>query len=492
MVCDILCDMSARALRGLIGQGDVSPVEVLSACVERIQLLNPKLNAFTTTCFDRAFYEAKEAEKVVVRGEPLGALHGLPIGIKDLNETAGVCTTYGSRLYKDHVPEFDDQPVRAIRASGGIIVGKTNTPEFGSGAVTDNLLWGPTGNPFDPNLTCGGSSGGSAVAVATGMVPLASGNDFGASLRNPAGFCGVVGHRPTLGTVPYESRMAAVVMTVQGPMARSVDDANLLLRGMISDTMTDLYSPGPTGESDIDLDRLELSDLKIAVSDDLGVAPVDPDIRDVFRERVLAIESWFSACDWTHPELPDVHDAYEIYRCLHFYGKRRDLEERRGGFLAVRDQLHPNVVDNFERAGKLTPEEIIWCLERQSLYFRNLARFLDNYDILLCPVCAVSPFSIEQMFPSIVDGMRMQFYTSWTAITYALSMTLHPIVVIPCGTDRQGLPFGVQVVGKYRRDERLISIARELETAFSQENSLSRPVPDLSQLISANDIHLPS
>ncbi|MCH6586773.1 MAG: amidase, partial [Proteobacteria bacterium] len=281
-----LCDLGAVALRRMIGAKEISPVELLDACIARTEAVDPAVNAMVTRDFERARETAKAAEQAVVAGDALGALHGLPIGIKDLNATEGLRTTQGSLLYEHNVPAADERVVAAVRAAGAVVFGKTNTPEFGAGANTRNRVFGATGNPFDPTLTPAGSSGGSAVALATGMVPLATGSDFGGSLRTPAGFCGVVGFRPTPGTVPNETRAVGLTpLSVQGPMGRSVADAALLLSAQVDDDRRDPFARPVDPALQRAPGTVDLSRLRVAVSEDLGCAPVDDGIRAVFRSR---------------------------------------------------------------------------------------------------------------------------------------------------------------------------------------------------------------
>src|SRR5215472_733238 len=283
-----LCDLGAVELRQLIGRKAISPVELLESCLRRIEAVNPALNAITATVIDRAKAEAKAAEKAVLAGDALGPLHGLPIGIKDLNETGGLKTTWGSPIYKDYVPEKDERMVAAVRRAGAIVVGKTNVPEFGAGANTNNPVYGPTGNPFDPARICGGSSGGSAVALATSMLPTCTGSDTGGSLRIPAAFCGIVGFRPTPGLVASERRpLGWTPLSVQGPMGRSVADTLLLLQAQVSDDARDPLA-APVDAQEFSAPRLvDLSTLRVAVTEDFGgVLPLDPRIRATFRERV--------------------------------------------------------------------------------------------------------------------------------------------------------------------------------------------------------------
>ena len=238
-----LCDLTATEARRLIGTKEISPVDLVESCIARIEAVDGAVNCMVTRAYDRAREEAKVAEQMVMDGDDLGLLHGLPMGIKDLEATEGIRTTWGSLPTKDTVPEADQGSVAAVRAEGAILLGKTNTPEFGAGANTKNRVFGATGNPFNPELTCAGSSGGSAVALATGMVPIASGSDYGGSLRTPAGFCGVVGFRPSPGTVPAEGKAAALMpWSVLGPMARTVADTALLLQAQMDDDRRDPFS----------------------------------------------------------------------------------------------------------------------------------------------------------------------------------------------------------------------------------------------------------
>ena len=263
-----LCDLTAVELRRLIGIKQVSPGELLASCRARIEQVNPPINAFVATCWERAETEAQAAERAVMDGEPLGLLHGLPIGVKDLVLTEGLRTTWGSPLFADFVPEADERQVTAVRAAGAIVVGKTNTPEFGAGANTVNPVYGATGNPFDPDKTCAGSSGGSAVALATGMVPLATGSDTGGSLRNPAAYCGIVGFRPSPGAVPSELRLLGwSPLPVQGPMGRNVADSRCCsMRWARSMCAIPCHPPHPADRRM--LEPVDLCSLRVAISED--------------------------------------------------------------------------------------------------------------------------------------------------------------------------------------------------------------------------------
>jgi Asp-tRNA(Asn)/Glu-tRNA(Gln) amidotransferase A subunit family amidase len=286
-----LCDLEAVELRRLIGAGEVSPVDLVESCIARIEAADPAVNAITAKAYDRARAEARAAEAAVQRGDALGPLHGLPIGVKDLSDTEGLLTAYGSPLFADNVPAADERVVAVLRQAGAIVLAKTNTPEFGAGANTRNEVFGPTLNPFDHKLTCAGSSGGSAVALACGMVPLATGSDLAGSLRTPAAYCGIVGFRPTPGLIPTETRGHGwSPLSVDGPMARTVTDAALMLSAMVGHDPRDPLSLGVEGEPFRVLSQVDLGGLTVAFTEDLGFAPVDSRVRRSFRAARQALE----------------------------------------------------------------------------------------------------------------------------------------------------------------------------------------------------------
>src|SRR5687768_8068649 len=314
-----LTDKSACELRALVGSKVVSPVQLFEACVQRINAVDPAVNAIVALDLDRARKAATEAEAAVMRGEPLGVLHGLPVGVKDLTPTAGLRTTFGSLFYKDNVPADDDLTVSRIRAAGGIVIGKTNTPEFGAGANTVNRVYGATVNPFDPNLSCAGSSGGSAVALATGMVPLATGSDMGGSLRTPASFCGVVGHRPSPGAVPSSTRRYGwTPLSVDGPMGRTVGDAALLIAALVGPSNLDPLSQDLRAAPFLHLGPVDISALRVAFSADLGGMAVAGQIKQRFRACAERLAPLFRRADWRDPDLGDVHRIFEALRAVGF------------------------------------------------------------------------------------------------------------------------------------------------------------------------------
>ena len=472
-----LCELDAVELRRLIGLKKISPVELLESCLARIESVNPTVNAVVAMCLDRAREEARMAEDEVMQGDELGPLHGLPIGIKDLNVTEGLRTTFGSLLYENNVPETDERVVAAVRGAGAIVLGKTNTPEFGAGANTRNRVYGATGNPFDPTLTCAGSSGGSAAALATDMVPLASGSDFGGSLRTPAGFCGVVGFRPSPGTVPSETRPIGLTpVSVQGPMARTVADAALLLSAMTDDDPRDPYARPLDPGLLMPLETVDLSSLRVGYSEDLGCAPVDNAIRAVFRERMATMSSLFGLAEPCDPDLGPAHDVFEIIRGVNFIAAHKDRVANH------RDKLGPKVIDNVDRALEYSAADVAWAnVEQTKLYRRFLALF-DDIDVLVCPACSVSPFPHSEWHVDEINGEKMDTYMRWLAITYGITLTTHPVAVIPCGLDSKGMPFGIQIVGPMLADRLVLEVAHSIERAIAGDGDLARPLPDLAVL----------
>jgi amidase len=472
-----LCDLGAVELRRRIGAKEISPVELLASCLRRIEAVNPALNAVTAMCVDRAKSEAKAAEAAVMRGETLGLLHGLPIGIKDLNETAGLRTTWGSPLYADYVPEKDERMVAAVRKAGAIVVGKTNVPEFGAGANTNNPVYGPTGNPFDPKRICGGSSGGSAVALATSMLPLCTGSDTGGSLRIPAAFCGIVGYRPSVGLVASERRaLGWTPITTQGPMGRNVADTMLLLQAQVSDDSRDPLAYAADPDAFATPNPVDLGSLRVAVSDDLGFIPLDPGIRATFRERVDLVKSAFKSCEWRNPEMADADEAFAILRAMNFLAAHRERYEKH------RDKLGPNIIANVEQGLTMSLADAARGHVLTTKIYRAFQEFFRDIDLLICPTVPVPPFPLEQRYMKVIDGKELPTYFAWLAPTYALSLTGHPSLSMPCGLEPTGTPFALQLCGPARSDKFLLDAAHALERHLERDARTARPLPDLAKL----------
>lgn len=473
------CDLTATEARRLIGLKQLSPKELLSSCIARIADVNPSLNAIVAMDEEAARREAEVAEEAVMAGEPLGLLHGLPLGIKDLQATGGLKTTYGSLIYKDNVPADDDPGVAALRTEGGVILAKTNTPEFGAGANTTNRVYGATGNPFGPTKTCGGSSGGSAVALATGMLPLATGSDYGGSLRTPASFCGVVGFRPSPGLIPDAGRVLALnPFSVNGPMGRTVGDVHLLLRAQLDWNNGDPFSTVDGFQSDVSeiLTDADLASLNVAISSDLGTAPIDREIRDLFQQRVSTFAGVFGAIEERDPDFSNVHEIFEVIRGLNFIAAHRERLENH------RDLLGPNVIDNTERGLKYSAADVAWAHVEQTKLYRRLLGFFEQYDVLIAPAASVSPFPHEQLSVTSINGEDMPTYMRWLAITYAPTMGLCCAAVLPCGVDRYGLPFGIQIIGSKGADADVLAIASALEKVLASHADTMRPLPAIEAL----------
>jgi amidase len=470
------CDLSAVAARRLIGVGKLSPLELLDSCVRRIERTNRAVNAIVALDVEAARKGARAAAEAMRKGVEPGLLAGLPIGVKDLQATAGLTTTWGSLLFKDHVPTEDELSVANIRRAGGIVLAKTNTPEFGAGANTTNRVYGPTGNPFDPSKTCAGSSGGSAVALALGMVPLATGSDYGGSLRTPASFCGVVGFRPSPGVVPSVERAAALVpFGVTGPMGRTVEDAHLLLRAQLGRDKRDPFSSDDNARIPARLTGADLARLRVATSSDLGCAPVDNGIARIFQARVRAFGPAFREVQERAPDFTNVHDVFEIHRGVAFVAAHRTRLEQ------SRALLDRNVIDNTERGLKLTLPAVSWAHVEQTKLYKRFLAFFDEVDVLICPAASVSPFPHGQLFVEEINGEKMPTYMRWLAITYAPTMALACSAVLPCGVDQHGLPFGIQVIGRNGGDAFVLEVAHALEQVLAGNKETARPAPDLAR-----------
>jgi amidase len=472
-----LCDVGAVELRRMIGAKEISPVELLASCLNRIEKVNPALNAVTAMCVDRAKDEAKAAERAVMTGDRLGPLHGLPVGIKDLNETGGLRTTWGSPLFADHVPAKDERMVAAVRQAGAIVVGKTNVPEWGAGANTKNPVYGATGNPFDPKRICGGSSGGSAVALATSMLPICTGSDTGGSLRIPAAFCGIVGFRPSPGLVASERRpLGWTPISVQGPMGRNVEDTLLVLQAQVSDDTRDPLASRVDPAEFSALSPIDLSGLRVAVSADLGFMPVDKRIRATFEERVGLLQSAFKSCERRDPDMAGADEAFAIIRACNFLAAHRERYEKH------RDKLGPNIVANVEQGLKMSLADVARGHAMQTRIYRAFQDFFKDVDILICPTVSVPPFPLEQLYVNEIDGVALPTYFTWLAPTYALTLTGHPCVSIPCGLEPTGTPFALQICGPARSDKFVLDVAHAIERHLARDKRTARPVPNLERL----------
>ncbi|MBO0715317.1 MAG: hypothetical protein J2P59_11215, partial [Acidimicrobiales bacterium] len=448
---------SAGELRQMIGRGEVSSVEVVTASLERIAEVNPVINAIVTLIPERALGEAEAADRARARGEQRGPLDGLPIAIKDLVDTAGIRTTYGSPLYRDHVPEADAALVRRLRAAGAIVIGKTNTPEFGAGSHTFNPVFGVTRNPYDLGRTAGGSSGGAAAAVATGMLPVADGSDLGGSLRNPASFCNVVGLRPTPGRVPEPERNDLwEPLSVSGPIARTVADTALLLAALAGAEAGTPLSMGPW--SDL-VSPAEVRGLRVAWSRDLGGLPVDPAVTAALEGRRGVLEELGCVVVPAEPELGEADETFHVLRALGFV---RSLgAEVRANPGAIKETVLWNVKEGLA----LDAERIARAQTTRTVLFRRMAAFLRSYDALALPASLVPPFPVEEEWVHEIAGVPLPTYLDWMRACTRISVTAHPAISVPFAFTPDGLPVGLQLVGRYGDERGLLQLAAAIETA---------------------------
>lgn len=462
MADDDLCRMPAIELASSLRSGAVSAREVLTAHLDRIERVNPDVNAIVTLVPERAEAQAVAADEARARGEALGPLHGLPIAHKDLVQTAGVRTTFGSPVFEAFVPDDDDLLVERIRAAGAVMVGKTNTPEFGAGSNTFNPVFGVTRNPFDLDRSAGGSSGGAAAALAARMIPIADGSDLGGSLRNPAAFCNVVGFRPSPGRIPsWPSFDVWDPLSVDGPMGRTVGDAALLLSA----------TAGPDPRVPISLDDPGEVFAPAALEADLGrvhVAfapgaddrmPVDPRIVEVVSRHAAT----FARLGWEVEEaFPRLDGARDVFLTMRAHGYARDLGEL---LPRERHRLKSTVVWNIEEGMRLTGEDLGRAQRTWGRIHRRVAGFFERFDVLAMPVTQVLPFPVETEYPVEVEGVAMPTYLDWMESCWSITVTGLPAISVPAGFTDDGLPVGIQLVGRRRADLQLLRIARAFERA---------------------------
>ena len=435
------CDLSAVEARRLIGRKRLSPIELIESCIARIEMVNPTVNAIVANCYDRARAEARLATEALIRGDALGSLFGLPIGVKDLSDTEGLVTTYGSPIFCNHIPHKDELVVAKLRQAGGIILGKTATPEFGAGGnTTFNELHGYTRNAFDPSRSCGGSSGGSGVALACGMVPLCTGTDSGGSLRKPATFSGVAAIRPTTGLVPSDKRAVGFTnFSVDGPMARKAEDCLLMLSVMVGDDVEDPLSFKVHGKDYKKLPKVDLSGLRVAYSANFGWAPLDTGIRKIFDRRLSKFKSIFKSCDRRDPSLDGALDVFWILRSVLFLANYLDIYRNH------RKDIGSNIVANIEAGLALKPEEIGWANREHIRIYREFQNLFNEFDILITPGQPISPTAVEQRNVTQVNDISMENYMHASALTSSLTLVGNPCVSLPCGVDHRGMPFGFQI-----------------------------------------------
>jgi amidase len=456
---------TARDLAAAVARRELSAREVVAAHLARIDAVNGQVNAIVSLRPEEALLrEADAADERVARGEALGPLHGLPIAIKDLEDTAGIRTTYGSKLFAENVPAADAPLVARLRAAGAIVVGKTNTPEMGAGSHTFNEVFGTTRNPWSLGRSAGGSSGGAGAALASGMLPIADGSDLGGSIRNPASFNNVVGLRPTPGLVPDPGAFGDVwdVAAVVGPLARTVGDLALMLSAIAGPDARDPLSCGQAEASAFaaELRPAELRGLRVAWCPDVGGLPVEPAVRAVLdeaRDRFAAEGAQVEEVALDFGAAADL--AFETLRAVGF---ARLLEELPA---AAGEVLKDTILWNAEQGRALDGATVARALGARGAVFRRVRALLEDYDVLVAPAAQVVPFDAGIEYPEQVDGVAMPHYLGWMRACSRITVSSHPVAAVPAGFTPDGLPVGLQVVGRFRGDRRLLEVAAAWEQA---------------------------
>ena len=447
---------SARELARLIRTRDVSPVEVLDAHLAVIDQVNPKLNAIITLDTGPARDAARAAEAAAAKGEPLGALHGLPLAIKDVTPTAGIRTTFASPLFKDHVPTEDAEVVRRLKAAGAIILAKTNTPEFACGANTNNALFGPTRNPWNPALTPAGSSGGSAVAVATGMVPIAQGTDFGCSIRIPAAFCGIVGIRPTPGLTPnYPMPLAWDPGQVHGALGRDAEDVALMLDSIVGFSRLSPISVAPPWASALaEVEReMDATGLRVAYVSDIAGIGVDGEIDAICRKAAERLRNAGAQVEEIAFDVSDGRDPYQTWRGVWMVGQQYEN-------LRAIDSFGQNLKGNVQAGLKVAAVDIAAAERKRLEVFHRFRELFERFDILLTPAAPAKPFPVDVNFPTEINGQRFENYVDWIAPAFLITLVSLPAGSAPAGMTSDGLPVGMQIVAPRFEEPLILSVAK--------------------------------
>lgn len=453
--------LTATQAVALLRRREVSPLELIDAAAARIEATNPKINALVTLCIDRAREHASRIMRETTDDRPPHFLYGLPIAVKDNTDVAGVRCTSGSRIYADRIAPASDLVVQRLEANGAVVIGKSNLPEFAAGGNTFNDVFGATCNPWDTRMSASGSSGGAAAALAAGQVWLATGGDFGGSIRTPASFCSITGLRPSPGMVPRVQKQPFSPLSVEGPMARTVADVALMFDAEAGFHPFDpLSQVGPHPGFSAAAARPQRP-LRVAFSADLGIAPVvDREVRAICQAAAAKLAQDGVAVEEDHPDLGDAGKTFLTLRGAVYIARIAPLLKK------YRELLKPEVIENTEFGMRLKLRDVVAAEIVQGEIVRNAAKFFENYDLLICPAVLCPPFDVTRRYPEELDGVRFQGYMGWLILTYAITVTACPVMALPCGFTKSGLPVGLQVVGKPRGEAALFSAAAYMETLF--------------------------
>jgi amidase len=455
-----LCFLPAVDLASHIRSKGVSAVEVLEAHLAQIERINPRVNAIVTLVAEQAHAQARAADAALARGEAIGPLHGLPIAHKDLAATKGIRTTSGSPIFANYVPDHSALIVERLQRAGAITIGKTNVPEFGAGSQTFNTVFGATLNPYDTSKTCGGSSGGAAVALACGMMPIADGSDMGGSLRNPAGYCNVVGLRPAPGRVPsWPVQNGWSSLSVDGPMARTVADVALVLSAIAGpDPRSPIAIAEPGDRFAQPLSR-DFRGTRIAWSRDLSGLPIDSRVTAAIDGQRHVFEALGCLVEDREPDFTDADEVFKTLRAWAFELSHGDLLHTQ------RELLKDTIIWNIEAGQRLRGPDIARAERKRTALYQRVREFMDTYEFLICPVTQVPPFDVSEPYPTEINGVPMETYIDWMRSCYYISATGHPAISVPCGFTPAGLPVGIQIVGRHQDELGVLQLAYAFEQA---------------------------
>ncbi len=458
-----LCFATATEIGRWIRTGDISAREVMTAHLEQIERVNPAVNAIVTLLdSDTLMASALSADETLANSsaDGVGPLHGLPVGIKDLQPTAGIRTTYGSPIFKDFIPTEDSLTVKRYKDAGAIVIGKTNTPEFGAGSQTFNEVFGTTLNPYDLTKTCGGSSGGATVALACGMMPIAQGSDFGGSLRNPAAWSNVVGMRNSIGTVPvHPAPLGYTSESVTGGMGRTVADVALqlvALAGPDPRVPSSLMQPSSVFAQPLERDFVGT---RIAWSRNVGGAPIDSAINETLDAQRHILEDLGCVVEDAEPPLQDASEIFHVLRAA-IFAHQHEVNIR-----DHRDLVKETIIWNAEEGDRLTALDVKKAEERRTILYARMAEFMSRYDYLMLPVTSVPPFPADLEYPTTVAGQPLSNYLEWMSPCSSITVTGLPAISVPAGFDADGLPTGLQIVGRQRADFSVLQMAHAFEQA---------------------------
>jgi amidase len=454
------CFMSAVEMAKLIRMKKLSAREALAEHLKQIERVNPKVNAIVTLVPEMAAAAAAKADEMQARNQPLGPLHGLPAAHKDLVQTRGIRTTFGSPIYRDNIPSINDLLVDRLQRAGAITIGKTNTPEFGSGSQTFNEVFGVTRNPYDLTKTCGGSSGGAAVALACGLVPVADGSDTGGSLRNPAAFCNVVGFRPSVGRVPNpKAAWGWSTLSTSGCLGRSVGDLALVLSAMAGPDPRSPLSINEEGSLFARPLNRNFKGVRVAWFKDLGGAPFDPRTRTVVDVHRKTFESLGCIVEQAEPDFAPAETAFRILRAWNTANTYGQLLRQHPD--AFKDVLKGEI----EEGLRLSGDDVARAENARTQLWRRFQAFLDTYEYFILPTTQVPPFDVNTPFPMEIAGVKFDSYIDWMKSCWYISATGNPAASVPGGFTPEGLPVGVQIVGRNKEDFSVLQMANAFEQA---------------------------